>query len=150
MENIPLWSVQLPRGYIHQHTLWTRATFEARPDSKLWRNNDAMIMLMPRTNERNLHKDLLKIYPDRYGGLPAPSIRLTRLALIHLNALDPDLLGREQRFESITRYMGGLASSTIGPVQAAEAKLFAEHFEKQLDYYKNNTLTAEEERELGL
>lgn len=140
----------LPPGYIHQHTLWTRATFNARSDSKQWRSKRGMIMLMPYREEKAMHAEFSKIFsePDRHGGLPLPSSELTRVALAHLNATSP-LLGRKQQFESMSRYMRELANTATVREQADEARLFSNHFARQLDYY-DNVLTAADERDLGL
>lgn len=139
---------RLPDNYIRQHTLWTRATFHSREDTKEWRNMRGMIILMPKKDEERLHAQFFRIVPERHGGLPLASRELTRLALAHLKANNP-LLGRKQQFEGITRFMHYLSNSATNRDDLEEARLFATHFAMQLDHY-DNALTADDERDLGL
>lgn len=139
---------RLPSDYIRQHTLWTRVTFQAREDTKEWRNMRGMIMLMPKKDEERLHANFYRIFPERHGGLPVPSRELTRVALAHLKANNV-MLGRKQQFEGITRFMYYLAQSSTRKEDGHEAQFFANHFAMQLDHY-GRALTADDEKDLGL
>lgn len=141
---------KLPEGYIHQHTLWTRRTFNQQQYSRQWREHPGMILLMPEKEEKQLHLAFEKIerFKPYQSGLPLPSRDLARLALNYLNGMDLEI-GRKRRFERLASYMRDIANSTNGKTQAAEAKLFADHFAIQLDFY-DNVLTAKEERDNGL
>jgi len=141
---------KLPQGYIHQHTLWTRKTFNREPHSRQWRSHSGMILIMPKKDEEQCHAAFQKIeeFKPYDSGLPLPSRDLARLALNYLNGMDPEI-GRKRRFERLASYMRDIANSTNGKTQAAEARLFADHFAIQLDFY-DNVLTAKEERDLWL
>lgn len=132
--------MRLPEGYIHQHTLFEKKTFNSQAISKRWRQNPAMILIMPKLDEEALHAELT--------GLPRPSRDLAKMALFHLSLLPPEF-GRKQRFESVTDLLwdasGRYAHTPIGQ----EAELFAGHLQAQLAFY-DRVLSAEEERELGL
>lgn len=139
-----------PEGYVRQHTLWTRRTFELRPDSDLWRNSRGMVLYMPAKEENKLHVQFLRMqqYREYNSGLPLPTKKLTELALAHLRSAD-QTIGRKQQFESVMHYMQFLADTTIGESEVNEAKIYAGHLALQMDFY-GNVLTAEEERELRL
>lgn len=131
---------RLPEGYIYQHTLFERQTFNKCLPSKRWRQNPAMILPMPMEDEQALHRYL--------EGLPLPSNALAQCALKHLYALPP-IYGRMERFIGVQGLMRQIARTHRRDSRGREARIFAEHFEAQRDFY-SNVLTADEERQLGV
>lgn len=114
--------MKIPKDYIHHHTLFDRTTMEQRPEARQWRRSSGMIMIMPRTDEQILHREL--------DGLPRPSQQLARRALDYLAVLPPEY-DRMRRFMGVTALMWDITDRYTGSTRAKEARLFAEHFQNQ-------------------
>ncbi len=132
--------MSVPEGYIRQHTLFERTTFNEMPLAKRWRSNPSMILIMPEVDEKALHREM--------EGLPLPSRHLAQRALSHLMRL-PNELGRMQRFCSVKALLWDIADRYDSSEASHEALVFATHLETQSDFY-SRVLTAEEERELNI
>lgn len=126
-----------PEGYIGQHTLYERQVMEARKTAKRWRNHPGMLIMMPESDERALHREL--------DGLPLPSFHLANRALKHLNLLPPDTFGRLEMFNSVTNLMHDIATRYSDNEHGLEAAIFAEHFENQRTFFGRALTKAEED-----
>lgn len=130
---------KLPDGYIHHHTLFQRRVFEQKPYSKAWRRNSGMIIIMPRDDEQELHREL--------DSLPLPSENLARCALSHLESLPKDW-GRVQKFLSTIALLRSVSGNYLGTDLGHEAHAFALNLEDQ-ESFMDSSLTAAEERILN-
>jgi hypothetical protein len=127
-----------PEGYIGQHTLFDRRVMQQEPKSKKWREHPGMLIIMPESDEKALHREL--------PGLPLPSKKLAMRALQHLHSLPPDF-GRLEMFRSVTHLMHDLADRHPQSQVGAEAATFAEHFQNQQIFF-GRALRKDEEEEI--